>query len=314
MDLRALRYFLCVVEAQSFSKAAAYLHIAQPALSRQVRKLEEELGTLLLVRSGRGIELTEAGALLLQRGESLMRQAGQMVEDVKAQASALSGSVSVGSTLATGQRLAPALLGYCNEYCPTVSVSLVEGPSGYIYERFLRNELTLCLLHNPPPHEGIVLEPLLSERLYLVGPPRNRKRTPLNPDAWHSYPLVMPGRTHSLRMLVESVAKEQKVTLDARYTVDGLGMTHAIVASGLAYAVLARSLAQKLMDDGLEGVELPHSEASWILMLGSRSDQKNARPVQAVKDAIRIVVASFPRDNRNQTSADAPARREKRRG
>ncbi len=298
MDLRALRYFLCVVEARSFSKAAAFLRVAQPALSRQVRKLEEELGMPLLIRSGRGLELTEAGALMLQRGQSLLQQAGQMIEDVKAQASALSGSVTVGATLATGQRLAPPLLQYCDQHCPNVSVNLVEGFSSYIYDRFLRNELTVCLLHNPPAHEGVLMEPLMTERLYLIGPPLSDKRSrPLDGKAWHSYPLVIPSWNHSIRMLIEQTAEQQSVSLDVRYVVDGLGMTSEIIRAGLAYAILARSVAEKLMESGLQAVELPNSSASWVLTLTSRIDQKSARPVQAVREAIRTVVASIPGDH-----------------
>ena len=74
MDFRALRYFVHVAEARSFSKAAVQLRVAQPALSRAIRKLEDELGVELVLRTGRQLELTEAGLLLLQRAHSLTRQ------------------------------------------------------------------------------------------------------------------------------------------------------------------------------------------------------------------------------------------------
>src|SRR5580704_1299067 len=87
MDLRALRYFVHVAEARSFSKAAVQLRIAQPALSRQIRKLEDEVGLALILRTRRQLELTDAGLLLLQRAHSLLRQAAQTADDVRAHGS-----------------------------------------------------------------------------------------------------------------------------------------------------------------------------------------------------------------------------------
>ncbi|MPZ56038.1 MAG: LysR family transcriptional regulator [Rhizobiales bacterium] len=74
MDIRQLRYLKCIVESKSFSRAAQVLHIAQPALSLHVRKLEDELQTKLLVRHSRGIEPTAAGELLLQQANRIMEE------------------------------------------------------------------------------------------------------------------------------------------------------------------------------------------------------------------------------------------------
>src|SRR3546814_12050142 len=96
MDLRELRYFIYVAELKRFSKASVHLRIAQPALSRQVRKLEEELGVDLPVRSGRGLELTAAGRLLLQRPYGFLRQVTHTRDDVRAQAKERAGPLQIG--------------------------------------------------------------------------------------------------------------------------------------------------------------------------------------------------------------------------
>src|SRR6476620_9584102 len=118
MELKALRYFTAVVEAGSFSKAAAFLLIAQPALSRQVQKMEAEVGTKLLLRTGRGLQLTEAGVLMLERAQLILRQAAQAVEDVRMQGAGIHGVVTIGTSLATGSKIAPQLLQYCGEHFP----------------------------------------------------------------------------------------------------------------------------------------------------------------------------------------------------
>ena len=87
MDIRQLRYFSAIAEAGSFTKAAERVRIAQPALGLQIKKLEEELGTVLLVRHSRGVQVTEAGALLLRHAGSIL----QLVEDARLEVMDLSG-------------------------------------------------------------------------------------------------------------------------------------------------------------------------------------------------------------------------------
>src|SRR5258707_3193232 len=84
MELRHLRYFLAVGEALNFTKAAAQLRVAQPALSRQVQDLEEEIGVDLLKRSPRGVTLTAEGKLFLEEARELLKRADESVEKVRA--------------------------------------------------------------------------------------------------------------------------------------------------------------------------------------------------------------------------------------
>src|SRR5476651_717319 len=96
MELRHLRYFLAVGEALSFTKASAQLRVAQPALSRQVQDLEEEIGVDLSKRSPRGVALTAEGKLLLELARDLLQRADEAVEQVRALARGYSGELNVG--------------------------------------------------------------------------------------------------------------------------------------------------------------------------------------------------------------------------
>ena len=84
MDMRQLHYFKHVAELGSFSKAAAFLSVAQPALSRQIGKLETELNVILLYRTGRGVIATEAGGLLLERANALLEQFDKLQHEMRA--------------------------------------------------------------------------------------------------------------------------------------------------------------------------------------------------------------------------------------
>ena len=88
MELRHLRYFVCVAEIENISRAALNLHISQPALSRQIRDLEDELGVLLLERTAKSVSLTEAGRVLLKEARAVLERADQAISKVQALAGA----------------------------------------------------------------------------------------------------------------------------------------------------------------------------------------------------------------------------------
>src|SRR6185312_15066580 len=110
MDMRALRYFVGVARAGSFSRAAAELNVAQPALSRQIQKLERELRVRLLVRSGRGVQITAAGSTLPERAEILLGLMRQVPDAVRGSAPGAAGHVTLGVPPAAGLLIAPAII------------------------------------------------------------------------------------------------------------------------------------------------------------------------------------------------------------
>ena len=154
MELRTLRYFVHVADARSFSKASVFLRVAQPALSRQIRKLEDEIGMPLFVRAGHHLELTEAGGLLLNRAHLLLRQASNTLEEVRASATNLAGTLTIGVSPATSELVAPLLMRECAQRYPQLRLDFIEGFSRYVFEQLLNQGLTLCLIHNPPPAQG----------------------------------------------------------------------------------------------------------------------------------------------------------------
>ena len=289
MDLRALRYFVYVAEARSFSKAAVQLHVAQPALSRQIRKLEDELGIELVLRTRRQLELTDAGLLLLQRAHSLIRQVAQTADDVRAQGSRIRGTITLGVSPAICEVLAPLIVRRGAALHPELRLNFVEGFSAFIFRRLIDQELTLCLMHNPPRHQGIEIEPLLTEPMYLVGPgaaagalPAVKAGTTLD-----RVPLILPNRTHSLRMLIERAVAEQDGRLDVAVQVDGYTTTKALITAGLGYTILPYSAVHQEVEAGqLSAARLRKPALSWTLSVAYRKDQRNARAVMALRDLI----------------------------
>ena len=299
MDLRALRYFVYVAEARSFSKAAVQLGIAQPALSRQIRKIEDELGIELILRAGRQLELTEAGFLLLQRAHSLIRQVAQTADDVRAHSTRIRGTITIGVSPTVSEAVGPGIAGACAARHPEVRLNFVEGVSDFIFKRLIDQELTLCLMHNPPRHQGIEIEPLLTEPMYLVGPgaasgghPPVQAGTRLD-----GLPLILPNRTHSLRMLVDRAVAEQGGRFRVAFQVDGYTTTNAFVVAGLGYTILPYSSVRDEVEAGaLSAVRLHKPKLTWTLSIAYRKDQRTARAVMALRDIIAAQVIMLTAD------------------
>jgi LysR family transcriptional regulator, nitrogen assimilation regulatory protein len=304
MDLRTLRYFVYVAEARSFSKAAIQLRITQPALSRQIRKLEDEVGIPLILRTRRQLELTDAGLLLLQRAHSLLRQAAQTADDVRAYGSRIQGTVTLGVSPTICEVLGPRIVRDCAARHPELRLSFVEGVSGFIFQRLVNQELTLCLMHNPPRHRGIEIEPLVSEPMYLIGPgsgPGSGSNTlpPIKAGMMlDEVPLILPNRTHGLRMLVERAAAEHGAHLDVAIQVDGYKTTRALVMAGLGYTILPFSAVRQEVADGqLSAIRLRKPAlAPWALSTAYRRDHSSALTVTAVRNIIAAAVHELTAD------------------
>src|SRR5437870_5187761 len=124
MELRHLRYFVAVAEASTFTKAAAQLHVAQPAVSRQVQALEDELGVDLLRRSPRGVMLTAEGKLFLEEARELLKRAEDSVAKVRALARGEYGELHIGYEPSPSVDLLPAALAGFQKAVPRVQVVL----------------------------------------------------------------------------------------------------------------------------------------------------------------------------------------------
>ncbi len=253
MDIRPLRYFVTAATFNSISKAANHLHVAQPALSRQIRKLEKDLGTELLCRDSRGVSLTEAGTRLFDKGESILRQIEQMTDEVRASGKVPTGYVSVALMPSVASLIAPVLVMRMRERHPTVSLRLSEGLTTSIVGGLLNNKFDLGLIPAQPVDTALVSVPLLTEPMFLIGPGKDRTKNgggALTMRQLARYPLLLPSRGNTLREQIESVAKRNGVTLDVKEDVDSSAVIKHLVVSGLGYTVQCYSFVHEEVERG----------------------------------------------------------------
>lgn len=252
MDLKQLNTFVQVAELGSLSKTAERLRIAQPALSRQVRMLEEDLKIRLFTRHGRGMILTEAGELLLSRATSILRQIEETRADLTEQANAIRGKVVVGIPPTVGDILAARITARFRSLYPEVRLRVVPAFTEYLLEWLLRGELDIAITYAQEKEANLMLQPLLMENLFLVASKQEAldPRRPVRFRDIAGRTLVLPGLNHSLRLLMEREAEKQNLILKVPVEADALQTLKDLARRGHAATVLPYASIHSDVEEG----------------------------------------------------------------
>ena len=169
IDVQQLECFCAVVRSGSFSKAAAVLAIGQPSLSRQVRRLEEQLGSKLLYRNGRGVALTPSGSQFHETVSNLIVQLKVAYNQAADGGVAPAGEVTLGLPTSMSSLVGAPVLRTLQMQCPGIKLRLMDGFSGHVHEWLVSGRIDLAILHEARHAPAIAVEHLLSEDLFLVG-------------------------------------------------------------------------------------------------------------------------------------------------
>jgi LysR family nitrogen assimilation transcriptional regulator len=295
MTLRQLHYFLRILELKSFSKAAANLHIAQPALGLQIRKLEDELGVPLLNRHSRGVTPTEAGLILREHAQTVLRQVERAKLALVDFAGPPRGKVAVGVTPTVNMMLAASLVSRCRDEFPKVSLSLVEGMSETLMEWVENDRLDMAFSYNADVAHGLVCEPLLAEDLLLIASSKDEKRLkktlPFTEIA--KLPLVLPTTRHGLRQIVDEAADKRGIELNLLMEIDSVHASKELVERGLGYTILPMGAVFHEIEEGrLIARAIAQPQLSRKMYLAYSAKRPSSKGALAVRQVMRDVVAA----------------------
>lgn len=290
MDLKQLSNLIHVVELQSFSKAAAFLRIAQPALSRQVKALEEELGVALLERHGWGVTATAEGLILAEHARKLLRGLQEAREAVLALQAEPQGEVTLGVPTSVGAAMVPDLVQQFRRVCPKVSLRLVEGFSASIHEWLLAGRLDLAILYETRETVAIGAAPLLREEMVLVGAAGRLGDEPVSLATVSGLRLILPGRPHRLRLLVDSAASDARVDIRPVIEADALGVLKELARRDEGYTILPYSAVHTDVGLGQLSVAAITPAMTRILAVGQRPDRRGTPAMAALAVHLRRLV------------------------
>jgi len=238
MNLNQLETFIHVAEYGSFSKAALVMGVAQPSLSRQVRALEIELREPLLLRHGRGVELTESGRHLLDHCHGILHLVAKAKDDLATRRDEPAGHISIAMTPTLARLHTLPLIRAFRKEMPQARLAIIEGFSAHITEWLTSGRADIGLVHNPEPLPSLEIKPLREGRLSLVSLASQAPRGPVTLRQLAGYPLVMPERGHIFRKLAETAAAMAGVQLHVEWEVSSIPVNLDLVSAGMGHAAL----------------------------------------------------------------------------
>lgn len=242
MEIRVLKYFLAVVQEESITRAAEVLHITQPTLSRQIARMEEEMGVKLFDRGMRKIVLTNEGLLLRRRAEEIMELVDKTERELARQDEMLEGTVALGcGDLAAVQAMPELIRGFHERY-PAVTFELYTATADHIKERMDRGVTDVGLLLEPVNKEKYdYIQINAREQWVVVMPPDSplAMLEAVSPKDLRGLPLILPNRLNVQSELARWFGDEFE-KLNVLFTSNLPSNSSVMVHSGLAYSIIIR--------------------------------------------------------------------------
>lgn len=246
MELRQLRYFVETADCLNFSEAARNLFVSQSSLSEQVKKLEEEIGRPLFVRSSRGVSLTDAGIILLEHARATLRHADACAEVVRENKSELSGDLYVGVTYSFSGILAASLSAFI-KMCPNVRLHVLYAPNEQLSELLQQRKIDLALAYQNNRHDNVQSEVLFVDNLCAImrrdHPLAERKGLKL--VDLKGYPLILPTDTLQSRRVLDKELLRSRIQLPYRYEVSDANFLLEMVEQGRYVTVLSGGMVHR---------------------------------------------------------------------
>ena len=289
MEIDQLKAFLTVAEAGTFSRAAMRGNTTQPILSRKVKALEEELGSDLFHRTGRGVVLSEAGKTLEQYARGILDTADGAARAIQALGASPVGHVTIGmpSTIATAMLV--ELLQDFRLAFPGVTLKVMEGYSGHVLDWLGAGRLDVAVLYDSPSLHSNTLrtDPILRDELFLVGSPGDPARLGPGPVAaarLAQLPLVLPSRPHGIRVLVDdAITRAVGQAGPVQMEIDGMHSMVNLAESGTGYTVLSYSSVRDQVQSGrLRIWRIVEPTITRSLVIASATQRPSTRPARAL--------------------------------
>ncbi len=252
IDSRRLLYFYHVARNGSFSRAEGALDAPQPVISRQIAKLEDELGVLLLDRNGRGVTLTPFGEILLRRAESILREMGNAMSELDIARRKPAGQVRLAAPATFMTLYMPEILRRFMEEMPDVELVVTQLLTGEVYDKLVADDIDIGIVHSLPNKTRFEIRELLVEPMVCLV----AKDHPLavsdaisRSDLFEQR-LAVPSSAHGLRGLIDGYMAAGDLTFTPHVQIDSVPLIREVVSEGHMATILPQSTATLEFGDG----------------------------------------------------------------
>jgi len=285
MDIAGLQAFVSVAENASFSAAADALHLTQPAVSKRIAGLENELNTPLFDRIGRQIQLTEAGHALLPRAQKIINDVNDSQRVINNLSSSIAGQLCIGTSHHIGLHRLPAVLRKYNQSFPDVELDMQFLDSEQACKAVLHGELELGIVTLPLKNsDPLTLTPLWNDPLHIVvsrdHPLAHKNNIKLHTLANHS--AILPARGTFTREVIEEMLQPANIELKVRLSTNYLETIRMMVEIGLGWSVLPETMIHA----GLSSINIKDLSLSRQLGIVSHTERTLSNAAKAMCDLL----------------------------
>ena len=292
MDIKQLRSFITISETKNITKAAALLNIVQPAVSRQIHLLEDELGVELFERSRHGMHLTNEGKIL----EEYARRALKEIETAKIELSssdgALKGSVNIGILSSLSELLSVALMRIIKEKYPNVNLKITVGYSGHLKEWLENGEIDVALIYGSTSSKFLDMQSMVQEQLWLIGSSQANLSAEQSIELKDisQYDLILPYAPHRLRTLIEQGFHKAKYELKISAEVNDLAVQKQLVKEGFGYTILPLvSIKNDLGNNIFRAAPINHPDFTREVVLALPNTRHISKLVHTIAQEVILV-------------------------
>jgi len=309
MELRSLNYFVRIAELGSITRAASHLRLAQPALTRHVQRLEEELGVALFTRANRGVRLTEAGEKLLESASRILRDVERTGDEIRAQDAHPSGRIILGITPTLCPILVPELFARMRHDFPRVELKVMHAGMVRLEAFLIDGRVDVALLSELSRSRLIVSTGLAEEEMVLVTPPGARLPGIVGGEELSRTPLILGD---GLRAAMDALLAGRGIELNVAIEVNDNETMRLMVAQGAAASILPYSSVARECARGLLAAHRITADGIFrTLALGVRASRTASVAREALARAVTAVVADRERDGQLALGDPVPRRRRK---
>ncbi len=314
MELQQLQCFIAVLEEGGFKRATARLGMTQPALSYQIKRLEDELGVQVFRRGPGGITPTDAGHVLLEHAHQVIAAVREAHQAVRELSGGVTGEIRIGAVKCIGQYFLPAVLKELSGNHPGVRPRLVYKESEELLEALLANRLEVALLVDPPADERLAFTPVFDEQISLVAGRRHPLygRASVDVSELRDVTLVALSQHVPAGALAKRYLDRQGISLTPALTADDIETVKHMVASGMGVAFLPDfATADEIGPEGRLSRSTVEPTLSLPLSVAKWRDARPSIAVDAFVSEVRRIGLAWE-GTRKEAAAPAPAAPRKR--
>ena len=297
MELRVLEYATVLAQEKNFSKAAEKLHIAQPSLSQQIKKLEEELGVTLFERKPGDVELTYAGRRFIDQAIKILDHVEQLKKEMLDVVGMKKGQLIIGSLPITGSHLLPLAFPIFQQQFPGIELVLLEETTSNLETLTAKGQTDISLLSLPILNPGVDWIPILEEEILLAIPPTHplssQEKVSLSEVSHESFILLKKGQ--GFRQIAEDLCRQSGFKPDVVFESSNIETVQSLVSAGMGVSFVPKMVTRSNRAEENTPVYLQIGDAppSRTLAIGYKKGRYLSKAALAFIDVMKEVAKPF---------------------